>query len=187
MTTTQKVALAGITGSACFAAALLLEQAGAASGLTEALFALGFAGFAAVIAALLLSRAGGTRFGQVALWIWLAGTVGLFVAGAVSAVTGSDDNVFFPIGGILTVVGGVLAAVPIARSGVLTAWRRWVPAALAAYYLFLMIANIAAGDDGWDSPVGMLGWPVLAIASGIAVLTEPATAGRATRAHAVPA
>jgi hypothetical protein len=183
----RTAAVVGIAGSAAFAAALLLEQAhatGRAHTLANVLVLPGFVGFAAISFALIAIRAGGGRFGQVALGIWFAGPIALLVGGAVEATTGNHDNLFYPAGGLLATLRGLLAAIPVARAGVLRGWRRWAAPALAGYYLLILVLNIAGGDD-WNQPLLELGWPLLAAATGAAVLSEPAP--RPVPAEPVPA
>jgi hypothetical protein len=91
---------------------------------------------------------------------------------------------FYPVGGLLTTLGGLLAAVPVARAGVLRGWRRWAAPVLAGYYLLILVLNIANGDD-WNQPLLELGWPLLAIVTAAAVLSE--TAARPLAAAPVPA
>ena len=42
---------------------------------------------------------------------------------------------FYPVGGLLTTLGGLLAAIPGGGAGVLRGWRRWASPALAGYSL----------------------------------------------------
>jgi hypothetical protein len=184
----RTAATAGVAGSVLFAAGLIVEipaRHGPAHTAGELLILAGFAGFAAVIAALWLAGTGGGRFGQAALVIWLIGPVALFAGSITEAITGNQNNLFFPVGGLVTTLGGLLAAGPVARSGVLTGWRRWAAPALAAGYLLILVANIVSGDD-WNQPLVMLAWPILAGLTGVAVLSEPSARHRVT-ASAQPA
>jgi hypothetical protein len=168
-------AAAGILCSAAFGAGLIIEQAasgGAVRTTGDVLIAAGFVGFGLLAASLILSSAAGRRAGRIGPWLWLGGAAGLLAAGIVGAATGNDDNPLFPVGGLLTTIGLLVAGVAVARAQVLTGWRRWSVAALAGYYLLLLVVNIAAGDS-FDQPLLMAGWPVLAIAVGAAVVTEP--------------
>lgn len=165
-------AIAGLIGSVAFIGTLVLEVAGTGTSLAEGLAYAGFLGFAALALALLLARAGGGIFGTVALGLWIAGSLSLFTGSLVEAATGNADNAFFPVGGLSTALGGLLAAIAVYRAGVLTGWRKWTLPAMAAFYLGLLVLNIANGDN-WDQPLATLGWPLLAIAVAAAILTEP--------------
>jgi hypothetical protein len=153
-----------------FGMALLLEQFRTGKTAADLLVLAGFVGFVAITLGLILVRAGGGRFGQVALGIWFAGRVFLLAGAAVEAVTANHDNLFYPASGLLTTLGGLLSAVLLARAGVLRGWR--AAPALAAYYLFLLVLNMSQGDD-WNQPLIELGWPLLAIATAVALLAEP--------------
>ena len=102
----------------------------------EVLIWIGFVGFTAFIIGMLVSGVAGRGiFARIALGVWAFGHLSIVIGGVLESVTGDADNVFYPVGGLAQILGGVASAVVVARAGVLEGWRRWTPLAWLVTYL----------------------------------------------------
>ncbi|MFC4530099.1 hypothetical protein [Sphaerisporangium dianthi] len=137
----RTIGLVGLLATALWAAGIGVEyvnpgEKSSAHWLGELLIWLGFVGFAVLIVGMLRSGAAGRgAFAKVALGVWAFGHLSIAIGGVVEYLTGDADNLFYPVGGLAQIVGGIASAVVVARAGVLTGWRRWTPLAWLVTYL----------------------------------------------------
>jgi hypothetical protein len=68
---------------------------------------------------------GGTRFARITLGMFVLGWLLVLIALPIIAVTGNEDMALAPIGGLLTVLFGLLAGIAVARSRLWSDWRRF--------------------------------------------------------------
>ncbi|NUR70957.1 MAG: hypothetical protein HOU81_09060 [Hamadaea sp.] len=174
----------GIAAAVLWAAGILLQYADADSKPGELLIDAGFIGIAAMIAGMLAAGIGGRGvFPAIGLGLWSFGHLSIALGGFVEMATGNADNPFYPIGGLGQIVGGILAAVAIARAGVLTGWRRWTPVAWVVTYLAVFATLFTASDDGvqaWQlAPFAV--WLATIALTGYAVATASAADGVVAR------
>ncbi|MEV6970666.1 hypothetical protein AB0M47_36750 [Hamadaea sp. NPDC051192] len=173
----------GVAAALLWAAGILIQYADADSKPGELLIDVGFIGIAAMIAGLLAAGVAGRGvFPAVGLSVWSFGHLSIALGGFVEMATGNADNAFYPLGGLAQIVGGVLAAVALARAGVLTGWRRWMPVAWVVTYLGVFATLITAGDDvqAWQlAPFGL--WLATIALTGVAAATATPAAGAVAR------
>jgi hypothetical protein len=90
-----------------------------------------------------------------------------------------DENPAFAVGGLLQVVGGLIAAIAITRGAVLTGWRRWMPLLWTLYLIGLVMPFGFSGKIDFLTTAVLVGWAAPIVATSVAVLTVPAaTASR---------
>ena len=139
--------------------------------LNQAMFLVAMGGFVMGIVGLIW---GDGWFGKLALGLFAAGWIVLIVAGIVAAINGNYDLPLFPIGGLVSTVGGLLAGIALAVARRWHGWQRWSVLLYALYYLAalmlpLIIANQAPTlitESFWG-----LAWMVI----GLAVYTSNGT------------
>lgn len=95
-----------------------------------------------VPAGLAWAGAGGHgRFAVGSLAAWSLGWLLVFVGAVLLLVTGEPNGLVFFVGGNLYTVAGLVAAVLVARAGVLAGWRRFAPLALAVQQAVLGVVQ----------------------------------------------
>ncbi|GGN79780.1 hypothetical protein GCM10010112_54760 [Actinoplanes lobatus] len=166
--------LAGLAGAALWLLEAVISPPDGQSTLSSLVNIAAFLCMAGLIYGLYRLRAAGWgRFGSVMLLLWAAGHAAIAVATVISMAAGitDEENPAFAVGGLLQVVGGLLAAVAITRGTVLTGWRRWMPLVWVAYFTGLMMPVGFSGDSGTLAMIVLAGWAVPVIATASAVLT----------------
>ncbi len=139
--TTRSLGLLGSLGGACLVALAAMQMANTLSHSTDtALSIVGFVGIAGVLIALLRMHAAPSRVGRAGLWIWVVGVLSIPAGAIADQAFGLSENanLFYPIGGLGQLVGGLVAGIAIARAGVLDGWLRWAPLAWAVTYAAMM-------------------------------------------------
>jgi hypothetical protein len=85
-------------------------------------------------------QAGGNgRFARISLTIFPIGWVALILGGIVSLLTGNDENLFFPLGGLTVMVFGLLAGIAVVMGKKWHGWSRFAPLIQGLYYLIVMM------------------------------------------------
>lgn len=85
-------------------------------------------------------QAGGNgRFARISLTIFPIGWAALIVGGIVSLITGNADNLFFPLGGLTTMLFGLLAGIAVVIGKKWHGWTRFAPLLQGVYYLLVMM------------------------------------------------
>ncbi len=126
---------------------------------------------------------GTSRVGSAGLLVLAIGMLvelSSVLLGAIGVVK-EDDNLLSPLGGLLILVGGIVAGVSIARARVLDGWRRWAPLVQGIAYALVMATMILAGSHP-SAAVDALGliWPLSALGTALALRTN---ADRFTTEH----
>ncbi|NUO55678.1 MAG: hypothetical protein HOV71_18530 [Hamadaea sp.] len=173
----------GIAAAVLWAAGILLQYADADSTPGELLIDVGFIGIAAMIAGTLTAGVAGRGvFPAIGLGVWSFGHLSIALGGFVELATGNADNAFYPLGGLAQIIGGVLAAVALARAGVLTGWRRWTPVAWVVTYLAVFATLFTTADEvqAWQLVPFAL-WLASIALTGAAVATTAPPAGAVAR------
>jgi hypothetical protein len=133
-------------------------------------------GTAVVTAGLAWTRAGGPgRFARFALATWAVSWLILFVAAVLLIVTQNDEQILFPIGGILGTFAGLAGGIVVARAGVLNGWRRWMPLAFAIWYGFVLGAVMQVAEHSWVATASEFVAYALILLTGAALATARLT------------
>jgi hypothetical protein len=128
---------------------------------------------AAVPAGLAWAGVARGRIAVAALAAWSLGRLVVCTAGVLLLTTGEPPVLLFFIGGNLDTVAGLVAAVLVARAGVLTGWRRFTPLAWAVMQAVLgMVQQIESAPE--LGIAGELVHHLLIGLVGIAAITAPA-------------
>ncbi len=146
--------IALIAGSLLWVVAILVEygfglkppSSGTLYYANQAMFFVAQAGWVAGIFGLIWARAAGSgRFGKIALGLFGFGWLALLVALPIAAVTGNQDLPLYPIGGLISTLGGLLSGVAVVTAGRWHGWQRFSVLFYALYYfLVLMVPLIVA-------------------------------------------
>ncbi|HEV2121677.1 MAG TPA: hypothetical protein VGW38_02745 [Chloroflexota bacterium] len=158
MDTTGRIRSAGIiliAASLLWIVAILIEYgfdlqppgSGTLYYINQAMFLVAMAGWVTGIFGLMRARAaGGGWFSRIALGLFGFGWITLIVAGLLALITGNNDLPLFPIGGLASMLGGLLAGVAVAVAGRWHGWRRFSVLFYGLFYFLvlmlpLMVAN----------------------------------------------
>ena len=201
MTNGIRLASAGaIAGGLLWSAAIVLERGfsnlkpgdGTGYYVVQAMAMLAFIGFLLGVQGLDWLKAVGTgRFGRWPLQAFKIGLVLLILGGMSILITRSDESPFFPLGGIIIAVAGVLTGVAVLRTGALVGWRRFTPLLVSLYFVFGMVVPIIAGpaDNGAPAPLEFT-WGITWLMLGLAYVaplirrtTAPGSTTELTQAH----
>jgi hypothetical protein len=116
--------------------------------LNQAMFLVAMVGFVTGIVGLMWARAAGDGwFGKIALGLFAAGWIVLIVATIVAPLTGNYDLPLFPIGGLGSTVGGLLAGVALAVAHRWSGWQRWSVLIYALYYLAALFLPVVIANQ----------------------------------------
>jgi len=132
------------------AAGLDPDGSGAASAVNQAGFALAIAGYLALALGLYRARPGGDRreagvFPALLALAWTALLAGLAVESLTSI--SEDDNVLFPIGGALQVIGLAGLGITTVVAGRWTGWRRFWALGFAVFFVGAVSVPAIAGVE----------------------------------------
>ena len=158
METTGRIRSAGaihIAASLLWIVAILMEYGldlqppgrGSLYSINQAMFFVAMAGWVVGIFGLIWARAAGDGwFGRIALGLFAFGWIMLTVAGILALITGNNDLPLFPIGGLASIIGGLLTGIAVVVAGRWHGWRRFSVLFYGLFYLLvlmlpLMIAN----------------------------------------------
>lgn len=83
--------------------------------------------------------AGDGWFGKLALSLFALGWITLIVAAPLAWITRNNNLPLFPIGGLMAMLGGVLAGIAVVLARRWTGWRRFTVLFYALYYLLVML------------------------------------------------
>ena len=146
---TQKAGLIGMAGSLLFFVGLLIEYQndlfppgnGALFVINQIMFFSAMSGILFMIYSLRGSGAlGEKRFGKISQGIFFGGWAFLIIGGILGLLTGEwDENLFFPIGSMLFLVGGLLTGIAVLTTRHWQGWRRLAPLGQAVYYIIVMM------------------------------------------------
>jgi hypothetical protein len=172
---------AGIAGGILFAAMVGWEHTaglgpgvgGTAATVDQLGFVVAMAGYAALAAGLSAARPGGDSraartFPLLLAVAWLA-----LIAGAVLQMVSTvsqDADPLNPVGGLAQAVGLIGLGVTTVHARRWTGWRRWLPLALAVYYIGVLMAPAFAGLA--PTALAEAIWALAYSALGCALLTE---------------
>lgn len=122
----------------------------------QLLFAAAMIGWLGAVVGFARLQAAGEGNGRFALVGWGLGIALLALGNLISLglhafVSGSDavydDNPLFAVGGILSLLGALVAGVVVARAQRLRHWRRWVVLMYAFYYLLALFVPLFLGHE----------------------------------------
>jgi len=159
METTSRVRFAGICGicgSVVWIIAILVEyrfglqppNTGTLFYINQAMFLVAMSGFVMSIVGLMWARAAGNGwFGKIALGLFALGWIVLIIAGIMAPITGNYDLPLFPIGGLVSTVGGLLAGVAVAVAHRWRGWQRWSVLVYSLYYLIVLFLPIIIANQ----------------------------------------
>lgn len=85
-------------------------------------------------------RAGGDgRFARISLTLFPIGWALLIVANVISLLTGNGDNLFYPLGGLTSILFGLLSGIAVARNKKWPHWGRFTLLFQGLYNVLVMV------------------------------------------------
>ena len=140
--------------------------------INQIMFSVATAGWITGIVGLLWARATGNGwFGKSALGLFAFGWIVLLVAGLLALVTGNHDLPLFPIGGLTSTVGGLLAGVAVVGARRWGGWQRFSVLFYALYYFLVLMLPLMIADREPDLVTEVL-WGLAWIPIGIALVAS---------------
>ena len=145
---TQTAGVFGIFGAILFFAGLLVEYRyglfppgnGPLFIANQITFFVAMSAILVMLWGLRAARAGGDgRFARVVLTVYPLGWAALILGGLIGLLTGNVDNLFFPLGGLSTMIFGLLAGLAVAAANKWRGWPRFALLTQAVYYLLVMM------------------------------------------------
>jgi hypothetical protein len=140
-----------IAGSAFWAVAVLIQYSfdlyhpgeGFLFAINQAMFFVAICGWlGGALGLFQLHANGGSRFAQITLGAFVLGWALLLISSPIIAITGNEDMPLAAIGGLLTVLFGVLAGVAVSRSPAWSGWRRFSLLIYAALFLIIVMVPV---------------------------------------------
>ena len=140
----------------------------------QVMFLFATVGFLVIILGLAWSGAAGTgKFGRAAVGFFATGWSLLIAATFLSLFVGNNDNMLFPIGGLLASVGALLSGITVGFTGPWKGWQRWsVPFYALYYWSVLFIPLLIANRE--PTQITETIWGLAWMLIGIALITTPA-------------
>ncbi len=140
----------------------------------QTMFFVAEAGWVTGIFGLIWARAAGEgRFGKIALGLFAFGWITLLVAALVADFTGDQNNALFPLGGLSSALGGLLAGAAVVAARRWHGLRRYTVLFYALYYfLVLMLPLMLIGQAGGPSMATEVLWGLAWLPMGYALVTE---------------
>lgn len=129
--------------------------------------------------------AGGGWLGRIGLGIALLGRISFLLGEISSFARGSDDELFVPLGALLTGIGMVAAGIAVLRARHWEGWQRFLPL-LAGVYPFVAMFPILA-ITGTLPGLTIALWGIVWLLLGLALQTMADTAGMRQRTTTVSA
>jgi hypothetical protein len=186
----QLAGTCGILGGLLWVVAIVIEYGfrlqppnnGTLFYINQVMFFVAEGGWVIAIAGLMWAHAAGRGwFGRIALGLFAFGWSLLALATPISAITHNPDLPLFPIGGLTTTVGGLLAGIAVAVAGRWYGWQRWSVLGYALYYLLVLFIPTIVNKHGPGMIVeaiwGLAWLPIgFALLSSGSVQTQPAVA-----------
>lgn len=137
----------------------------------QALLLVGVAGLA------LCGAAGDGWLGRIGLGIAIIGRVSFLVGESRSFIQGSDDDIFIPLGALLTGLGMLLAGIAVVRARRWGGWHRAMPLLTGVYPFVAMFPLFAIMGEPPAPMIALWGlpWLLLGLAMRAEGEAEPAT------------
>lgn len=134
-------------------------------------------GYLALLTGLFKSKAAGDgRFGRLAVAIWWLAVAALVIAQFLGLFKFGPAMYLLPVGGLGQILGSILTAVAVYRAGRWQRWRRFAPAAWAAYlvllFVWIVIVTSPSGSGALPSMWPEAGWQVMWFVVGLALFIE---------------
>lgn len=137
---------------------------------------------ATVPAGLAWAGAGGSgRFAVGSLAAWSSGWLLVAAGGVLLLATGEPDGLVFFIGGNLYTVAGLVAAILVARAGVLAGWRRFAPLAWAVQQAVLGVVQQIETAPALGLAGELVGYLLIGLVGVAAVTTQADPAAHGSR------
>lgn len=153
---TQKAGILGMLGAGLFFIGLLVEYhyglfspgSGTLSVINQIMFIVAMSGILVMLWGMRAARAGGDgRFGRIILTLFPIAWATLIVATLISLISGNADNILFPLGGLASMLFGLLAGFAVAVAGRWQGWTRYAPLLQGLYSLLqLVVMTIINGS-----------------------------------------
>ncbi|HFQ94842.1 MAG TPA: hypothetical protein ENK32_12575 [Anaerolineae bacterium] len=87
------------------------------------------------------------RFARITLTIFPIGLMMIIAADLVSLLTGSADNLLYPLGGLTTMLFGLLAGIAVARNKNWSGWGRFALLLEGLYQLMMVLPLILIDSE----------------------------------------
>ena len=86
------------------------------------------------------AKAGGDgRFARIALTLFPIGWMAIILGSIINMITGTSDNLLLPLGGLTTMLFGLLAGIAVATGKKWLGWTRYAPLLQSVYQLLVMV------------------------------------------------
>jgi hypothetical protein len=86
--------------------------------------------------------------------------------------SGSEDQILYPIGGIVSLLGAVFTGIAVAVEKRWSGWQRFMPLIHAAFVFFVLYLPLFIANQE-PTPLKELLWGVSLLLMGLAVYTSP--------------
>lgn len=117
--------------------------------INQSMFFVAQAGYVTGIIGVIWARAAGDGwFGKLALSLFVFGWVVLLVAQPLAWITGNNNLLLFPVGGLAALVGGLLAGVAVVVARRWSGWQRFSVLLYALYYFLVMMLPLIIMKQG---------------------------------------
>ena len=182
--------LLGMFGAVLFLVNLFVEYSlglqppgsGALYYANQGMFFIAMLCYVIVIVGLMWAKAAGDGwFGKISLGVFASGWT-LLLAAEIVLLTLVDNPsmVLFPIGGLISMFGGLLAGIAVATAGRWHGWQRFAPLIVGLYFLLVLVVPDFVANREPNLLTESL-WPVTWFLLGLALVTS----GRAARDQSV--
>lgn len=114
------------------------------------------------VAGLAWSGAAGTGWlGRIGLGVALLGRTSFLLAEILSFARGKDDEIFLPLGAVLTAIGMLLFGIAVVRAHRWNGWHRFAPLLAGIYPFIFMFPILAATGTPPEATIALWGIPWL--------------------------
>ncbi len=140
--------------------------------INQAMFFVAMAGWVTGIFGLTWTRAAGDGwFGRITIGLFAFGWIVLLVALPLGVITGNNNLLLFPIGGLTSMLGGLLAGVAVVVARRWHGWRRFSVLFYGLFYfLVLMLPLMVANRE--PTPFTEVLWGLAWLPMGYALVTS---------------
>jgi hypothetical protein len=170
--------LAGMAGAVIWMIAVIIQasmglngsDSGPLYGVNQMIFSAGMIGILIGILGLLWGDAVKRTFGKIAVILFALGYVLLVFANLLTMFTGSENQILYPIGGIVSLLGAVFTGIVVTVEKRWSGWQRFMPLIHAAFVFFVLYLPLFVVNQE-PTPLKELLWGVSLFFMGLAVYT----------------
>jgi hypothetical protein len=171
---------AGMAGAVIWIIAVIMEaglglktpDSGPLNNVNQLIYSMGMIGILIGILGLLWGDAVKGTFGRIAVILFALGYLILVSANLLTVSSGSEDQILYPIGGIVSLLGAVFTGIAVAVEKRWSGWQRFMPLIHAAFVFFVLYLPLFIANQE-PTPLKELLWGVSLLLMGLAVYTSP--------------